>query len=189
MTTSQLRAQATRTFGLSLVFVAIGLVALVACDAPSDAPKLQATPRLSQQGTMYPAPGWVVDEAGKLSADGKQKIVNLVAAENQRTGNQVVVVVVNNLRGLTVEDYANGLFKEWGIGHKGKDNGVLLLVSTTERKIRIETGYGTEARLTDAKTKTIIKEYIGPNLKKEDFDTGLREGAGAIIRALNEKRT
>lgn len=135
---------------------------------------------------QYPAPARVVDEAGKLSAGGKQAIASMLAAEEKATGNQVVVVVLKDLRGNVLEDYANGLLRSWGIGQRGKSNGALLLVSMQEKKIRIEVGYGLESRLTDAKSKRIIQD-IAPLLKKGDFDAGLRSGAAQIIKTINGK--
>ena len=81
---------------------------------------------------------------------------------------KIVVAVVESLEGQEVEEYANNLFRTWGIGDKEKNNGILLLVSTGDRKIRIEVGYGLEGALNDGKTGAILDNYVVPYLKKEE---------------------
>jgi uncharacterized protein len=97
----------------------------------------------------------------------------------------VVVVVLNNLRGNDLEEYSNKLARHWGIGQKGKNNGVLLIFAIKERKVRIEVGYGLESKLTDAKSKDILRTYVVPKLRRGDFDAAARDGTGYIINALN----
>ena len=135
---------------------------------------------------QYPAPAQVLDEAGKLSPGGKQSLLSMLQAEEKATGNQVVVVILKDLRGMVIEDYANRLYGAWGIGKRGKNNGALLLVAMKEKKLRIEVGYGLESKLTDAKSKRIISS-ISPALGKGDFDSGLRSGAAQIISIINGK--
>jgi uncharacterized protein len=97
---------------------------------------------------------------------------------------EIAVVTVRDMGGQTVEDYAQGLFTQWGIGKKGKDNGVLLLISIKERKVRIHTGYGVEAVLPDSICKRIIETDMVPYLKKNDFGKGLEVGVDAVIKRL-----
>lgn len=135
---------------------------------------------------QFPAPAQVVDEAGKLSSGGKAAILSILQAEERTSGNQIAVVIVKEMGGLPIEDYAHRLYTNWRIGQKSKNNGVLLLVAMKEKKLRIEVGYGLESRLTDAKSKRIIQS-ISPALGKGDFDTGLRSGASQIISVINGK--
>ena len=93
--------------------------------------------------------GLVTDLAGVLDADGKAGIEALLRETEQNTSAEIALATVPSLDGRTVEDYANALFNEWGVGKRGKDNGVLVLVAPTERKIRIEVGYGLEPVLPD----------------------------------------
>jgi uncharacterized protein len=137
-------------------------------------------------GQQFPSlTGRVVDESGKLSDKTKQEIAHMSMQHETATSNQVVVVVLNNLRGNDLEEYSNKLARHWGIGQKGKNNGVLLIFSIKERKVRIEVGYGLESKLTDAKSKDILRTYVVPKLRRGDFDAAARDGTGYIINALN----
>ena len=89
-----------------------------------------------------------------------------------------------SLGGLTVEDYANRLFRHWRLGQAKTDNGALLLVAPGERKVRIEVGYGLEGALTDALSKVIITTAIAPRFQKGDFAGGIDAGADAILSIL-----
>lgn len=99
---------------------------------------------------------------------------------------QIVVVTINSLEGSSIEQYANKLFNSWGIGQKGVDNGVLLLVAKEDRKMRIETGYGAEAYLTDLEAGQIIDEILKPNFRKEKFGAGIELAIGEILKELGE---
>ncbi|HZC45526.1 MAG TPA: TPM domain-containing protein, partial [Candidatus Acidoferrum sp.] len=100
------------------------------------------------------------------------------------TREQVVVVTLDSLQGLTIEDYGYQLGRHWGIGQKGINNGVLLIVAPKEHKVRIEVGYGLEGTLTDATSSTIIQNYILPAFKRGDFNGGVVAGTQAIIQVL-----
>ena len=95
---------------------------------------------------------------------------------------------MKSLNGNSVEDYANRLFRRWQLGQRGKNNGVLLLHAPTERKIRIEVGYGLEGTLTDAIAKYIIQNAITPRFKANDFAGGMTRGVDDIIKVLRRRR-
>ena len=84
------------------------------------------------------------------------------------------------MNGDYIESYANKLFNRWGIGTKEKDNGVLLIISKDERKIRIEVGYGLEGVLNDAKTGRILDKYAVPPLKVDNYDQAIIDTAKQI---------
>lgn len=126
----------------------------------------------------------VVDEAGIVSAQTKAEISALLAAHEKASGNQVVVVTLKSLRGYDIGDYGYQLGRHWGIGQKGKNNGALLIVAPTERKMRIEVGYGLEGLLTDAASRDIIERLIKPAFRQQNFDQGLRAGVAAMLDAL-----
>ena len=128
--------------------------------------------------------GRVVDNAGMLDAASEQRLTQLLQGHENATGNQVVVVTLPNLGGYDIASYGYQLGRHWGIGQKGKDNGVLLIVAQKERKVRIEVGYGLEGTLTDAISSNIINTVIVPRFKKGDFNGGIVAGTVAIIRAL-----
>ncbi|RVU13855.1 TPM domain-containing protein [Methylobacterium oryzihabitans] len=141
---------------------------------------------LAQQGPAFPAlTGRVVDAAGILTPEQAAAIAAPLKAHEDKTGDQVAVATVASLQGLTVEDYANRLFRHWGLGGKDRNNGVLLLVAPTERKVRIEVGYGLEGALTDALTKVVISGSIAPKFKAGDFAGGIRAGTDAILGILD----
>jgi uncharacterized protein len=98
----------------------------------------------------------------------------------QKTGVSVVVAAVDTIGEGDVNDYANRLYSAWGIGKKGEDRGVLILLAVRERRIRIETGYGVEGILPDGLTGEILDRYAIPQLKKNDFGPGLYNALAAV---------
>lgn len=127
--------------------------------------------------------GRVVDEAGILSPAFESEITAQLAA-HEHTTNQVVVATVKSLQEYDIADYANQLFRHWGIAQKDKNNGVLLIVAPNERKMRIEVGYGLEGVLTDAISRDIIERRIKPQFRQQDFEQGIRDGVDAILAAI-----
>ncbi len=95
-----------------------------------------------------------------------------------------MVVSIDTLAGDTIEEYGYQLGRHWGIGQKGKDNGVLLLIAQDERKVRIEVGYGLEGALPDAIAANIIQTRILPAFKRGDMVAGVVAGSQAIMQAL-----
>lgn len=134
-----------------------------------------------------PLTGRVVDNADLLDARTERELTELLAAHEQATTNQVVVVTLSNLQGQVIEDFGYQLGRAWGIGQKDKDNGVILLVAQEERRVRIEVGYGLEGTLTDAISANIIHSIILPKFKQAKFNDGIREGTLAIIAALGDE--
>lgn len=133
----------------------------------------------------YPAlSGRVVDGANLLAPDIRQKLEDKLKAHEDKTSDQVVVATVPSLQDVTIEDFANGLFRHWKLGEKAKNNGALLIVAPKERKVRIEVGYGLEGALTDALSKVIITTAIAPKFKTGDFAGGIEAGVDAILTIL-----
>jgi uncharacterized protein len=148
---------------------------------------LLLVPLASHAQSQLPFPpltGRVVDSAGLLKPEDRAALERKLKAHEDRTTDQVVVATVPSLAGTSVEDYANRLFRHWGLGQKAKNNGVLLLVAPAERKVRIEVGYGLEGALTDALTKVIIATAVAPKFKQNDFAGGLDAGVDAILSVL-----
>ncbi|MFG1348739.1 TPM domain-containing protein [Xanthobacter autotrophicus] len=129
--------------------------------------------------------GRVVDAAHVLDAGTLAALDARLAAQEAKATDQVVVATVPSLQGTSVEDYANRLFRFWQIGQAKKNNGVLLLVAPTDRKVRIEVGYGLEGILTDAVASTIIRNAIVPAFKAGDMAGGIVKGTDAILEILN----
>ncbi|HYK66106.1 MAG TPA: TPM domain-containing protein [Patescibacteria group bacterium] len=129
--------------------------------------------------------GRVVDDARVLSASTRGSLTEMLAEHERTTGQQIVVVTLASLQGLTIEDFGYQLGRAWGIGQEGKDNGVLLIVAPKEHKVRIEVGYGLEGTLTDAISRTIIERAILPNFRRGDFDAGVVDGTTSILKVLS----
>jgi uncharacterized protein len=128
----------------------------------------------------------IVDEAGILNTDEKNALKSKLDAFESQTGNELIVVTVNSLMGTTVELYASKLFNEWGIGKKGLDNGILLLIAVKDRRMRIETGYGVEEKLTDTECARLLDEILKPNFKSENYYEGIEIATNYIIKELNK---
>ncbi len=124
--------------------------------------------------------GYVNDFAGILSPATKSKLTGWISELEKKTTAEVAVVTVKSIAPETIETYANKLFEKWGIGKKGKDNGVLLLVALKERKTRIEVGYGLEGAIPDAKAFAIYKKIMVPSFQAGDFDQGILKATEAI---------
>lgn len=127
---------------------------------------------------------YVNDYVGVLDKTAVEKIISVGKELEDKTTAQVVVVVVPSLSGLTVEEYANRLFREWGIGRKEKNNGVLFLVAMNDRKVRIEVGYGLEGAIPDGKAGRILDEYVIPYFKNGEYSKGIYYGYLAIANEV-----
>ena len=128
-------------------------------------------------------PRLVVDAAGLLSPDQQNILEQKLDRFNDTTSNQIAVVTVNDLDGDDVEDYANKLFRSWGIGGTKHNNGVLLLISKGDRKFRIEVGYGLEGAITDVLSNDILENDLTPNFKNGDYYAGIDEAVNSLEKA------
>ncbi|RLD17237.1 MAG: YgcG family protein [Caldiserica bacterium] len=136
----------------------------------------------------FPEPvGYVNDFANIISPDVERIITSYAFELDKKTGAQLAVVTIKSLEGLSIEDYAWRLFEEWGIGKKGEDLGVLLLVDLKERRVRIEVGYGFEGKIPDAVAGDIIREYIVPYFKKGDYSRGILLASGKLLQLMAEE--
>ncbi len=123
---------------------------------------------------------FVNDFADVISEENEQDIMKIGVDLYKQTSAQVVVVTVDSLDGYEVNDYALELGREWGVGSKETNNGVVLLLSVNDREVTILVGYGLEGCLTDAGTGRILDDYAVPYLSNNDFSTGLLEAYKAI---------
>ena len=142
---------------------------------------------LAVSASAQPVPalsGRVVDAAGVLSPSAEAAVTARLAAHEDSTSNQVVVLTIPSLDGADLETYANRAFRTWGLGQAATDNGVLLLVSRDDRQLRIEVGYGLEGVLTDAESSSIIRNVIVPRFRDGDHDGGVLGGVDLILNVL-----
>ncbi|WP_158811104.1 YgcG family protein [Beijerinckia sp. L45] len=128
--------------------------------------------------------GRVVDDAHVLKPEDQQALSAKLKDLEDQSGIQFVVATVASLQGEEIEPYANALFRKWKLGQKDKNNGVLFLIAPTEHKLRFEVGYGLEGTLTDATTKLILHNAVGPKLKANDFAGGINAGVNEAIAVL-----
>lgn len=128
--------------------------------------------------------GYVNDYANILSYDTKSKLSLLIGELERKTTAQIAVVTIDTTSPLDIESYSVKLFEKWGIGRKGKDNGVLLLIAIKDKNMRIEVGYGLEGAIPDALAKIIIEKYITPSFKQGDFNTGVTKGAVGLAKLI-----
>ena len=128
--------------------------------------------------------GRVTDNAEILSTSVRKSLTERLKAHEDRTGNQIVVLTVPSLEGESIEGYAEAVFKEWKLGQKGKDNGILFIVAPQDRRMRIEVGYGLEGVLPDSAAGSIIRNVITPKFKAGDYNGGVEGGVNAIITVL-----
>lgn len=133
--------------------------------------------------------GRVVDAAGILAQPTKQTLESQLAAQEQQTHTQLVVVTVASLQGETIQNYGYQLGRFWGIGGKEKSNGVLLIIAPTEHQVRIEVGYGLEGMLTDAVTSQLIQTTILPSLRNGQVEQGVTAGTQALLQLLAADKT
>jgi uncharacterized protein len=131
-----------------------------------------------------PLTGRIVDEANLLSPEDKRALEADLKALEQKSTDQLVVYTTRSLQGYEIEDIGYRVGRFWQIGQKGKDNGVILIVAPTERKVRIEVGRGLEPQLTDALSRLIIENAIMPAFRRGDFPGGIKAGVRDIRDVL-----
>ena len=130
--------------------------------------------------------GWVTDMAQILSLDTEAKLNQLISNLERQNGDEIAVVTVPETAPASIpKEFTTSLFKDWRIGKKGKNNGVLFLVSQGDRRVEIETGYGIERILPNTRVRNIIDSQIIPHLKQGDFDGGVLAGTQALVRSLS----
>jgi len=128
--------------------------------------------------------GRVVDEATILNEATRAALTQKLADLEAKTTDQLVVVTLKSLQGTSIEDFGYQLGRQWRIGQKDKNNGVLLIVVPNERRVRIEVGYGLEGTLTDAVSRLIIENGIAPRFRANDYPGGITRGVDDIVSVL-----
>lgn len=125
----------------------------------------------------------MVDNAGVLSAEQREILENKLVALNDSTSNQIAIVTVKTLNDEPIEDVAVNTFREWGIGGKKNNNGILILVAVNDRQVRIEVGYGLEGAVPDITTGNIIENDLKPNFKEGNYYRGLNQAIESLSKA------
>ena len=135
-----------------------------------------------------PAPTqWFTDAAGIVDSTTASALNQKLSSFEQRSGAQFIIYVFRSLEGEALEDFTIRCAERWKVGNKKYDNGLILFVFIQEKKIRLEVGYGLEPTMTDAFSSRVIREYIAPHFKENDYAGGLNAGADAIIARIEQK--
>lgn len=126
----------------------------------------------------------VTDYTNTLSAGDKQQLENKLVAFNDSTSTQIAVVIIKSVGEYDINDYGQKLGRAWGIGTKGKNNGILVLVALADRKVSIQTGYGAEGAVPDVVTHEIIENDITPHFKQADYYGGLNAATDDLAKYM-----
>ena len=147
------------------IFIIAGIILLASC--------LQAAVMIPTLKMM------VNDEANILTSSQESELEQLLRNTMSATSAEMALLTVTDLSGLTIEDYSMRVVENWKLGKKDRDNGILLLVSINDRKVRLEVGYGLEDIVTDAKSSYIINTIIVPQFRQGDYYEGIHAGLSA----------
>jgi uncharacterized protein len=138
------------------------------------------TPPIPAQPSQY-----VVDLAGVIDAGTRARLNDMLKDLEAKTTAQMVVLTLNSLEGEPLESFSHQTAVKWGIGQKGKDNGVLITVAVKEHKYRIEVGYGLEGPLPDSLVGSIGRQYLVPHFRKGDYAGGIAAAVGEIAKTIS----
>lgn len=151
------------------------VVCIMICSLASRAQEIPAKPN---------PPKLVNDFTNTLTQDQQMALERKLVAFYDTTSTEIAVVIIQTTDGEAIADYALKIGRGWGIGGKEYNNGVVLLIAKSDRKMNISTGYGVEGALPDITAKQIIDEIIKPNFRGNDFYRGIHEGTDAIIQSV-----
>lgn len=127
-------------------------------------------------------PAMVNDFTGVLSQGERQQLEYKLRAYRDSTSTEIAIVMMHSIGGYEVVDYATQLGNQWGVGQKGKDNGLVILVALDDHKMAIVTGYGMEGSITDLQTRLVREQYMVPNFRANNFYQGLDQATTALIQ-------
>jgi uncharacterized protein len=127
----------------------------------------------------------VTDQTGTLTAEQIAALEAPLVALEQRKGAQVAILVVGSTGEQALEDYSLAVAEANKLGRAKPDDGLLLLVAKDDRKARIEVGYGLEGAVTDAMASRIIREYLAPKFRNNDYYGGLSDAEGALVKLVD----
>ncbi|MBI4869434.1 MAG: TPM domain-containing protein [Candidatus Wallbacteria bacterium] len=128
--------------------------------------------------------GYVTDLTGAMRPDTQRWLAANLGMFDRRAGVQMAVLLVPDLQGTTPADYAQRTFDDWKIGSRTTRKGLLLLVATADRKVRLHVGYGLEGDLPDGKVGALLDQHLLPLLKAGDIDGAVKSGVAAVMQAL-----
>ena len=172
--------RAMGVFSAAVPALLLGACMADTAPAPPLAVPAEASPTAQLQLT-----GWVVDEAAVLDEEIESEFAGQLKTIRDDTLAQLVVVTVPSLGGQDIANYSRDLANRWGVGHRDRDDGLLIVVAPTERRVRIEVGLGLEERVDDAFAATVIDDMT-PHLRTGDYDAGIQAGIDRLGERLRE---
>jgi uncharacterized protein len=135
------------------------------------------------------ASGFVNDFAGVMTAADIRAVEDLASVLQEKTGAELAVVTVQSYAPYaTLDEFSLALADAWGIGKKGEDTGALLILAVTERRVKIEVGYGLEGAIPDSAAGRILDSAVIPDFRQNNFSAGLLKGAWAIAAAVAREK-
>jgi uncharacterized protein len=144
---------------------------------------ISVAPAHAEQWQKLNPHGYVTDFAGVLNATTVESLTRLSTEVDQKAKAQIAVVTIKTLDGDPVEDFANHLFKKWGVGAKGTDRGVMVLLATEDHKYWTEVGYGLEPILPDGKVGGFGRDMV-PLLRQGNYDVAVLQMAIQIAKVI-----
>ena len=140
-----------------------------------------AQPALAQTIAVPKLDGWLVDTTGTFNSAEQAALEAKLQALEQEKGAQIFVLLVSTTGEDGIDEYARRVYDQWQLGRQKIDDGVLLVVAKDDRRLRIEVGYGLEGAVTDLQAGRIIREFITPYFKQNDYVAGINEGVDKLI--------
>ena len=134
-----------------------------------------------------PKNGYVLDQTQTLTKEEIYTMNRMGLELQKKTKAQIAVLMIPTLEGEEVSDYANRVFRAWGIGDKEKNNGVLFLIATKDKQMRIEVGYGLEGAINDGKAGEILDQYAIPYFQKGKFGPGVMETYKVLVGEVSKE--
>ncbi|MFI5150877.1 MAG: TPM domain-containing protein [Bacteroidia bacterium] len=169
-----------------LVFLAIS--ALFLFGSPLSAQHKVASGKDAKISKFPEAQGWVNDFEEVLDSLTEAKLTKLITDHNKKTTNQISIVTISSITPYQfLSDYTKDLSNAWGVGEKGKNNGVTIIYSKALHEVRIATGLGLQGKLTDTHCQKIVDDFMLPSFKTGNYGKGMTDGVTEIIRILEAK--
>ena len=149
-----------------------------------------ASPLAAVEGDPQPVPALtahVTDLTGTLDSTQKQTLESELTALEKSKGSQLGVLVVPTTAPEDIAQYGIRVADAWKLGRKGTDDGVILIVAKNDRRVRIEVGQGLEGAIPDAAASRVIREYIAPRFRANDYFGGIHDATGALTKLINDE--
>ena len=135
--------------------------------------------------SLQPRHGSAVNDfANAIPAAQERQIESIIDELEQKTGAEIAVVTIQSLDAGQIDDFTNRLFEKWGVGQKGKDNGLMFLAAMQDRQMRIEVGYGLEGAIPDSKAGRIRRDVITPYFKSGKPGEGILAGVAILSQEI-----